>query len=219
MFTRQDDITLSKDQRMGAFRDLELFKMMLQPHFLFNSLNNLYALSIKKSDQTADAIAGLSGLLSQVVSCSRMEYIPLSREISLIEAYTGLERIWLGEMNFLMDLHVSGETEKFMLPPLVLYTFIENAFKHGVRKCPGDGWLTVRIDIKNETLNFNVQNKIPGEIERSSDELKNGAGIGIAAVKELLEKKCADRYDLYTGIKNGVFHVRLRIRAQQTENE
>jgi len=201
----------SEEKRAGSLRDLELFKMMLQPHFLFNSLNNLYALSIKKSDQTAEAIAGLSGLLARVVSCSRMEYIPLSREVHLIEEYIGLERIWLGETNFLLDLHVVGQTEELMIPPLVLYTFIENAFKHGIRKCHGDGWLTIRVEVKKNKLHFTAKNKLSRDCQELDGESEKHTELGIKAVNELLEKKCAGRYHLVTGARGDVYRVHLVI--------
>lgn len=211
MIISQDEIMLAEEKRTSSLIDLELFKMMLQPHFLFNSLNNLYALSIKKSDMTAEAIAGLSGLLARVVSCSRMEYIPLSREVHLIEEYIGLERIWLGETSFLLDFQVVGQTEEFMIPPLVLYTFIENAFKHGIRKCNGDGWLTVRVEVKNNRLHFTAKNRMSEDCQELEEESEKQTGLGIKAVEELLEKKCAGRYSMETGAKGAFFQVHLVI--------
>lgn len=213
MFIQQNDISLPQEQRTGSLRDLELFKMLLQPHFLFNSLNNLYALSVKKSDQTTDAIAGLSDLLAKVVSCSRQELISLDQEIDLIEDYIRLERIWLGETTFLLDLQVSGATSEFKIPPLVLYTFVENCFKHGIRKCNGDGWLTIRIDVKSGTLRFQAKNLIPNWGEEMCGSRSRNSGLGIMAVKELLDKKCNGKYELKTGCKGNAYSVDLLIKC------
>jgi LytS/YehU family sensor histidine kinase len=214
MFIHQNDITLPQEQKAGSLRDLELFKMLLQPHFLFNSLNNLYALSVKKSDQTTEAIAGLSDLLAKVVSCSRQEYITLDQEIELIKDYISLERIWLGETTFLLDLQVSGATSGVQLPPLVLYTFVENCFKHGVRKCNGDGWLTIRIDVKEGVLRFKSRNLVPSWEDEMCSERSRNSGLGIMAVKELLEKKCTDKYELKTGRKGKTYAVDLVIKCK-----
>lgn len=211
MFLQQNEISLSQDQRAGSLRDLELFKMLLQPHFLFNSLNNLYALSVKKSDQTTEAIAGLSDLLAKVVTCSRQELISLEQEIDLIEEYIRLERIWLGETTFLLDLQVSGDTSNFKLPPLVLYTFIENCFKHGIRKCNGDGWLTIRIDVKEGVLRFHAKNLVPSWDDEIYGNRSRNSGLGIMAVKELLDKKCNGKYKLKTGRNGKAYAVDLLI--------
>jgi LytS/YehU family sensor histidine kinase len=215
MFIHQNDISLPQEQKAGSLRDLELFKMLLQPHFLFNSLNNLYALSVKKSDQTTDAIAGLSDLLAKVVTCSRQELISLDQEIELIEDYIRLERIWLGETSFLLDLQVSGAASDFKIPPLVLYTFVENCFKHGIRKCNGDGWLTIRIDVKAGVLRFQAKNLIPNWDEKVCGSRSHNSGLGIMAVKELLDKKCHGKYELKTGRKGKAYNVDLFIKCNK----
>ena len=134
--------------------NLELFKSLLQPHFLFNSLNNLYALSVRKSEQTPQAIAGLSQLLEKVVDYSRKDLILLSEEIGLIKDYIALEKIWLGECSFMLDLQVKGDTTDVSIPPLTIYTLIENAFKHGIRKCENKGWITIHLMVKKDKILF-----------------------------------------------------------------
>ena len=103
MIINQLLVSRNYQQQTDSRNNLELFKSLLQPHFLFNSLNNLYALSLRKSDQTPEAIAGFSQLLERVVSYSRKDQILLSEEIGLIEDYISLEKIWLGEQAFIMD--------------------------------------------------------------------------------------------------------------------
>ena len=152
MITDQYLISRNHRQHEDDRGSLELFKNLLQPHFLFNSLNNLYALSLRKSEDTPEAIAGLSQLLERVVSYSRQEMIPLSEEIALIQEYISLEKIWLGESSFLMDFQVKGDTEGVSIPPLTIYTLIENAFKHGIRKCHNNGWVTILLVVKEDKI-------------------------------------------------------------------
>jgi LytS/YehU family sensor histidine kinase len=211
MLISQNELTIPENQSATKLADLELFKMLLQPHFLFNSLNNLYALSIKKSDQTADAIAGLSELLEKVVSSSRMEYIPLSQEVELIRDYIKLERIWLGETTFLLDFQVTGDIDQIIIPPLLLYTFVENCFKHGIRKCAGDGWSTIKIEVKKGNLYFTAKNQVPVWDEEKNNTEKKHSGLGVIAAKELLNKKCCGKYELKNALNGNVYCVDLRI--------
>ena len=156
MIISHQEYNLNEEQRSSKLYNLELFKMLLQPHFLFNSLNNLYALSVKHSDRTSDAIAGLSELLEKVVYYAQLEKVKLTKEVELIQDYINLEKIWLGETNFILDLQISGDLDGVDVPPLVLYTFVENCFKHGIRKCSGNGWVTIHIEARENKLFFNV---------------------------------------------------------------
>jgi len=202
-----------EEQQPVSLGNFELFKMLLQPHFLFNSLNNLYALSVKRSAQTTDAIAGLSDLLVRVVSYSQKEFVTVEEEMDLIDQYIALEKIWLGEQGFLLDMQVKGDIGAFEVPPLVLYTFIENCFKHGIRKCKSDGWLTVKVEIRNDTLIFRAKNRVPDAIYGFDDESDGNSGMGIMAAMELLNTKCNGRYFLKKGRKGNIYSVDLQIRC------
>jgi LytS/YehU family sensor histidine kinase len=217
MQANQKILTVSNEQPPAAFNDLELFKMLLQPHFLFNSLNNLYALSVIRSDQTSEAIAGLSDLLSRVVGCSRRDLVTVDEEVELIRQYIELEKIWLGKNSFLLHFSVSGDTENFKVPPMVLYTFVENCFKHGIRKCHGDGWLALNIEVRDSKLFFSAKNKVPEMTGMGFNTIEGRTGLGIEAARSLLEQKCTGRYYLKTGVKGSVYSVNLQISCSETK--
>ena len=204
-------ISRNYKQEANAPKQVELYKSLLQPHFLFNSLNNLYALSLKKSEQTPDAIAGLSHLLERVVDSSRKEVVCLSEEIALINAYIALERIWLGEYSFMVDLQVKGDTRKVSIPPLTIYTLIENAFKHGIRKCEDQGWITIHLLVKNDKILVNIRNSVNEDC--GSDLISNDSksGLGIEAVKRLLDDSYKKSYHLDARSMGNVFAVDLII--------
>jgi two-component system, LytTR family, sensor kinase len=192
-------------------QNAELFRSLLQPHFLFNSLNNLYALSLKHSDSTPDAIAGLSRLLEMVVRYSRKESIPLSDEISLIEDFMMLEKIWLGEFAFNLDFQVQGDTSGVTIPPLTIFTLIENAFKHGIRKCGEGGWITILLTVKGNMILLKIRNSM--EI-RDGDQLcqeKSRDGLGIEAVKKILDTSYRKAYYLDARPIGNVYAVDLII--------
>ncbi|MFH0756367.1 MAG: histidine kinase [Bacteroidota bacterium] len=204
-------VTRNYQQQAGGRNSLELFKSLLQPHFLFNSLNNLYALSIRKSDQTPEAIAGLSQLLERVVNYSRKEMISLSDEIALIEEYVALERIWLGEAKFQMDLQVKGDTEGVSIPPLTIYTLIENAFKHGIRKCEEQGWITIHIVVKTDKILLKIRNSLNTCSVLEEHATCAPGGFGIEAVKKILEGSYRKSYYLDARSIGNVFAVDLII--------
>lgn len=203
----------SKDyqQRASSRNNLELFKSLLQPHFLFNSLNNLYALSLRKSDQTPEAIAGLSHLLERVVSYSRQDMIPLSEEIGLIEDYIALEKIWLGECSFMMDFQVKGDIEGVSIPPLTIYTLIENAFKHGIRKCENNGWITIHLVVKEDKILFKVRNSVNACENPNHCATVSQTGLGIEAVRKLLDGSYKKKYHLDARPIGNIYAVDLII--------
>jgi LytS/YehU family sensor histidine kinase len=183
----------------------------LQPHFLFNSLNNLYALSIRQSEQTPEAIASLSHLLEQVVSFSRQETIQLSEEIALIKEYIALERIWLGDCSFLLDFQVKGDTEGVSIPPLTIYTLIENAFKHGIRKCRNNGWVTIHLVVKDDKILLKIRNGVQQTVEESMASRVPATGLGIEAVRKLLESSYRKHFYLEARPIGNIFAVDLII--------
>ena len=208
-----DQYLISRNHRSqeDERNNLELFKNLLQPHFLFNSLNNLYALSLRKSEETPEAIARLSLLLERVVNYSRKETILLSEEIGLIQEYIALEKLWLGECSFLMDFQVKGDTEGVSIPPLTIYTLIENAFKHGIRKCNKNGWVTIHLVVKEDKILLKVRNGVQVPEDSTQASPVAATGLGIEAVRKLLESSYRKHYYLDARPIGNVFAVDLII--------
>jgi LytS/YehU family sensor histidine kinase len=211
MITDQYLISRNQQSQEDDRNNLELFKNLLQPHFLFNSLNNLYALSLRNSEDTPEAIAGLSLLLERVVSYSRQETILLSEEIALIQDYIALEKIWLGECSFLMDFQVKGDTEGVSIPPLTIYTLIENAFKHGIRKCHNKGWVTIHLVVKEDKILLKVRNGVQASKDNTQVSPVAATGLGIEAVRKMLDSSYRKHYHLDARPIGNVFAVDLII--------
>lgn len=211
MIINQYLVSRNYHHQADSKNNLELFKNLLQPHFLFNSLNNLYALSLRKSDQTPDAIAGLSQLLERVVTYSRQDRILLSEEVGLIEDYIALEKIWLGEYSFMMDFQVKGDTEGVSIPPLTIYTLIENAFKHGIRKCQNKGWITIHLVVKKDKVLLKIRNSLQACANPAEDAPASHTGLGIEAVRKLLDGSYRKKYYLDARSIGDVYAVDLII--------
>ena len=207
----QYQIRGNNHQRLSGRSKTELYKNLLQPHFLFNSLNNLYAISIHRSEQIPQAIAELSQLLEQIVTYARMDLIPLSEEIRLVKDYLSLEKIWLGETFFCADLQVKGDTAEFFIPPMTIYTLVENAFKHGVRRFGNGAWITVHLTVKEDRVLLKIRNPVGKDRTPAGEHSASQTGLGIEAVRKMLEGSYRKRYLLDVRSIGDVFAVDLMI--------
>jgi hypothetical protein len=160
-YRRQQAVLALREQKRLA--ELEALKRQLNPHFIFNTLNNIYALAIKQSEQTPEAIAKLSAILDYVLYRCNHEYVSLEDEVEMIDDYIALERLRFGErlkVSFSKEL-CSG----VMIAPLMFLTLIENAFKHGVSQQLGRAFIDISLKTTNEAVVFNVSNSMPTTIQ------------------------------------------------------
>lgn len=138
-------------------RELSYLKAQINPHFLFNTLNSIYALAINGSDETATAIVKLSGMMRYVLSDATHEYVPLEQEIGYLRDYIELQELRFGQsmhLDFITDGDFSGEK----IAPLLLITFVENAFKYGVNP-EDDTQIHISVNIKDDILTLKVYNR------------------------------------------------------------
>lgn len=174
--------------------ELTALKNQLNPHFLFNTLNNLYALALKKSDDTTKVIEKLSKILDYILYRCNDDYVLLEKEIELIENYLSLEKIRYGNrVKIAFSKHVTGKEK---IAPLLLLTFIENAFKHGVSEEINQANIQINITKNNNELEFIVENTKPQGIKPKEDK----ESIGLKNVKKQLELLYPKAYHL--NIKN-----------------
>lgn len=136
--------------------ELSYLKAQINPHFLFNSLNSIYSLSIEKSDNTPEAIVKLSGMMRYMLEESDKKMVPLDHEIEYITNYIDLQKLRLGN-SVKLEHAVSGETVGYLIVPLMLIPFVENCFKHGVN-AEEDPEIRIRIDVRKNVLYFSAWN-------------------------------------------------------------
>lgn len=154
-------------------RELSYLKAQINPHFLFNTLNSIYALAINKSDETATAIVKLSGMMRYVLSDAAQEYVSLGKEINYLQDYIELQELRFGKAIHL-DFFVEGDFAGKKIAPLLLIAFVENAFKYGVN-AEEDTQIHISIIVKNEILTMKVYNhKVKTNV---IDIDKHGVGI------------------------------------------
>ncbi|MCC6287021.1 MAG: histidine kinase [Chitinophagaceae bacterium] len=171
-------------------RELSYLKAQINPHFLFNTLNSIYALAINKSDDTAAAVVKLSGMMRYVLSDATLEYVPLEKEINYIRDYIELQELRFGE-SMQLDFTVKGELHSQKIAPLILIAFVENAFKYGVN-AEEEAPISIAIHIFNAVLTMKVHNY---KVKRDGDT-DNQHGLGIANTKNRLELLYPSRHML-----------------------
>lgn len=172
----------SENQQLTS--ELRFLRAQVNPHFLFNTLNNLYYLAVNQSPQTPEVIAKLSGMMRYMLHDSNHPTIPLSREVEYMESYIELEKLRLNdELPIAFQVSLGGN-ESARIAPLILITFLENAFKHGIGNGSGKSWITISLQLQNNQLHYEVKNSKMQENEKTVTE---ASGIGLVNVRRRLE--------------------------------
>lgn len=186
--------------------ELDYLKSQVNPHFLFNNLNNIYAITKRNNDtEASEAITRLSSLTRFMLYDSSSKYIPIAKEIKYIQDYIELQQLRFADEEVIVNLKLEGAIEHTNISPYMLIPFVENAFKYGV-KIHQNSIIRIEIKIINGSLFFNVRNKI--------QQSKNNhvySGIGIANVKKRLELVYPNRFELNINNDETYFEVQLQI--------
>lgn len=159
--------------------ELQFLKTQLNPHFLFNSLNAIYSLSVKKSSDTSEAIISLSELMRYMLYEANKNFVPLHKELEYIKNYVQLQRLRLADSEN-VTLKISGEDKGKVIPPLLFISFIENAFKYGT-DYKGKTNVRINLSIKEESIHLYVMNKI-GVFKKKS----KSSGVGLKNIRNRL---------------------------------
>jgi hypothetical protein len=173
--------------------ELNFLKGQIHPHFLFNTLNNLYALSLTRSDKAPGIVMGLSEILKYMLYETKTPTILLSRDVAILENYIALEKIRY-EDRLDLNIKIQDNLEGYQIAPLLLLPLVENTFKHGTSERIGDVWIKLDLTVKNNLLKLKLSNSkpetLPGDIERHK------GNIGLPNVKKRLELLYPNAHDL-----------------------
>ena len=167
--------------------ELKFLKVQLNPHFLFNTLNNLYYLTTEKSDKASAAILQLSEILDYVMHSSKSVFVPLEKELKQVENYIALELLRY-EDRVQVATRVLGDLDNLEIGPMILITLIENAFKHGVMPIASAAWIDLQIECTANVLSITVRN--------SADKTKAGNGIGLENLRSQLSHLYKEGYSM-----------------------
>ncbi len=195
-------------QKEKATAELNFLKAQIHPHFLFNTLNNLYALTIDKSDKAPDVVAKLSEMLDYMLYQCREDKVLVNKEIELLNHYIDLEKLRYGE-RLQLNFHSATDQPNALIAPLILISIVENAFKHGVSNTIDESIINISLEIKNERLNFKVYNT--KTITSKNDEKGYREGIGIKNIKRQLELLYPDQYEWKVEENKESYQVYLKL--------
>lgn len=206
--------TLEAEQQRTV-AELKLLKAQLHPHFLFNTLNNLYSHTLEYSPKSPEIVLKLSGLLRFMIYESNTPKIPLVKEIELLQNYISLEQLRYGDR---LDISVSvnGEIDKYQIAPMLLLPFLENAFKHGTSRQIDQCWISFSLAVDDSIMTFKLINSIEPNLEE--DPLKVG-GMGLQNVIRRLQLLYKDQYRIETIRMDEVFVVDLELTLETLQEE
>lgn len=185
--------------------ELSFLKSQVNPHFFFNTLNNIYSLAVVRSEKTAPAVMKLSSIMRYILTETERDLVPLRNEVDFIHNFIELQQVRLTD-KVKLQFSAKGDIETMLIAPLIFIPFVENAFKYGVSTKEHSN-IDITIDTKDNLIHFFASNNIVA----SENNLMENTGIGINNVKRRLELMYPGRHKLTTTIENKTYIVKLEI--------
>lgn len=207
LYKNQQDVLQLREQKRLA--ELSALKNQLNPHFLFNTLNNLYTLALERSEKTPEVIERLSEMLDYMLYRCKDDYVSLEKEIALIENYLALEKIRYGKRAEIVFEKVNHPNTT--IAPLILLTFIENAFKHGVSQELDVAKIHIYLEANEGGVNFSITNTKPRASVDTSNT--NNESMGLTNITKQLDLLYPNAYTLDINDSSGHYKVQLNIVA------
>lgn len=200
---QKETVQLAKEKTNA---ELQLLKSQIHPHFLFNTLNNIYFFTLTNSAQAPAMIKKLSELLNYILHECDRPFVSLEKEIKMIQDYMDLEKIRYAEQ-MQMNIDINGSTEAKMIAPLLLIPFVENSFKHGASKMISRPWVKLIVQIENNWLHLTVMNSKPS----TSEPAVAKGNIGLKNVRKRLELLYPGAHELKIVSEQDSYAVHLTV--------
>jgi hypothetical protein len=200
--------TIRKEQLEKQAVEAEVYylKSQINPHFLFNTLNNIHTLVYKQSQAAPEAVMRLASLMRYMIYESNAAIVPLSREMAYLHDYINLQQLRYKQAP-VVDFEITGDVSLHYIAPLLFIHLLENAYKHSpARLEPGD--IKVRIMVKEKSLTFNIKNPIN---KQRNSHLEEPGGIGLQNVRKRLALLYPDQHHLEINIKSETSIINLAI--------
>lgn len=198
--------TIKKIELEKATAELNFLKAQVNPHFLFNTLNSLYALILERSDKSAEAVLKLADIMKYILAEGKEDKVILQKEIEMLFNYTELERLRKPDAE--ITFTATGNTIGCFITPLLLLPLVENAFKYGLNAVAKNGFIKINIDVNKNSLNVIVENNVPPV---KNKEALHSLGIGIENVKKRLELLYPGKYVLNIDKRAASYYVNLQL--------
>lgn len=197
---KQRDFLQAEQEKMTA--QLQVLKAQLHPHFLFNTLNNIYAIALEASPKTPEMILKLSSLLSYMLYDCKVEEVLLEKEVDVMSNYIDLQKERYGD-KIDISVNIEGDIQDKYITPLLILPFLENAFKHGTSEQLDRPWMSVDIAVKDDTLKCKVVNGKNAFVPFREN------GVGIRNVQKRLDFLYPGKHDLKLSDEGEFFVISL----------
>jgi len=193
--------------------EVEFLKSQINPHFLFNTLNNLYATARKNSDvDTAEGISQLSGMMRYMVYDTNVEYIMLAKEVEYLKNYIQLQKMRFSETDPIdIQFEVNGDLAPVAVAPMLLIPFVENAFKHGI-SLKKKSFIHIELNVLPGHFTFKVENSIFKKTNKQEE-----GGIGLKNVKRRLDLLYSEKHSLKTEVDTDTFVTVLNVKTTKND--
>ena len=188
--------------------ELALLRSQVNPHFLFNTLNNIYSLVCKKSPDAPEAIMKLSSIMRYMLYDANTDLVLLEKEIEYLESFIELQKLRIRNTDY-VELRIDGEVGNKTIAPMLLIPFVENAFKHGSKTGPLPG-IKIHLTALPHEITFEVTNQVKKNVLGSKDTV---GGIGLQNIKRRLSILYPEKYYLETKQESEVYKVKLIIQT------
>lgn len=203
---------LLRVERITTSHQLKSLQSQINPHFLLNSLQSIYALSLEKSDLTPKVILQLADILKYTLYETGQARVKLEKEIEMVTAYVEIHRHRIDPSHAKINLQIEGDAGGCMIAPMLLIPFIENSFKHGLQGSPQGAFVYIHIKLDSCKILFQIKNNL-GKID--SIQRREQKGIGIENTRQRLELLYPGRHKLSIGQKEKVFSVKLELELEE----
>lgn len=194
-------------------KELDYLKEQMHPHFLFNVLNNLYGLTLEKSDKAPELVLKVSSMLDYMLYRSSDDRVPLSGELQHIADYLEIQKIRCGD-RLTVNLQLDAVDESLHIAPMILLPFVENSFKHGVARASGQAVIDISLKVVEESIIFSVSNSLSRQTGNQS-----GPGVGLQNVQKRLNLLYGEAYQLNINETDQEFGVLLKLPVRKESYE
>jgi hypothetical protein len=204
---RENEMLLNENSQA----ELQLLKAQVHPHFLFNTLNNIYALTLDNSPKAATTVKKLSGMVKYMIDEGTASLVSVNKEIKMLLDYIGLEKIRYGDrLEISVDIRQNAGDDR-LIAPLLMIPFVENCFKHGASKMINKANIDLFIETGNEWLDFRISNSQPAAFEKQEERKK----IGLINVQKRLELLYPGKHELEIHSSQELFRVRMKVKLEK----
>ncbi|MDN3692236.1 histidine kinase [Chryseobacterium tructae] len=201
---KENSIRLQKEK---TELELKSLKAQLNPHFLFNTLNNIYSLSISNSDKTSQSISQLSDILDYILYKGQKKWVSVADELSIIDNYIALESLRYSDERLKITKKTALKSSNF-IPPLLYLTLVENAFKHGAGKNSGPTEIKIELESNEKSSVFKIENTFITPV------VHHETGIGLQNIRQQLEHHYQGNFTFLISRKNNIFNVEITTPSQ-----